>query len=463
MFVFALVMLFACAHSPELDVNQLDFTGEEDEIVIGDKKISRDAGTITSDDAIKVAKLYKKSKVGTRTARDLVIRNVVSINGSDGSPALFAVNFEEGYVIISATMDYYPILADVDKGVFSFEDMEKTGQRLILNDYISHMAALSKIQDNWEARSLWEKYIDADPESVDVLKTKASDDFDAELDNLLCKGDDPCVSVILLKNCKNSLPSELYNKYISIAEESDRWYGTEYSWENTAYVVRYKTPETMYPPMPFISTQWSQGYPYNISGYENLGCVTIAVGQLMKYYRIPNSFNWNAMPDNGTSTELCNFLKNLRAELQITVDGKGSNERAMQVLRNYGYNCSIQNHDMGKLMSYLMYQAKPVYAYGADLRDKDNPSAHAWVIDGCSNTDKYVEYSLYVLSPRAYPDFEFEIADDCSPERYYIQNGVTSFHMNWGWGGLHDGWYVDHNMSTSVGSYNSYRKEIYFY
>ncbi len=429
----------------------------------GTAKLDRLIEDLTIEDAGIVAEIYMNSNGNTRSGILPVVKNIIPIKDFSGKVSLYAVNFSDGYILISASTNYYPIVADVPHGSFSVEEMNKFGQSVLIEEYSKAISEKRKEEHDWKFKSMWDPYFVDDAKKRIVPRTKATDVFYAELDDFLWSVKDPCTTVTLLKNCKNSIPKELYDKYVSIAESEDKWEGTEFSWENTAYVVRYETPETLYPSDPFITTTWNQGWPYNSTGYDNLGCVTIAVGQLMKYYGLPTSINWNAMPNNTANDVLRDFLKNLRTELLITSDGKGTNERTLQVLRNYGYNCSMVDHNMGKLMSYLIYDMKPVYAYGADLRDKDNRTAHAWVIDGCTNTDRYVKYSLYVLSPRDYPDFSFVTADDCGNDMYFIQNGVTSFHMNWGWGGSHDGWYTDSNMTTSVGSFSSNRKEIYFY
>lgn len=454
--IFVSITFYSCGRSDDPDLN----ISESDETI--DKKLDYDVINLSASDAEIVAKLFTKYNHATRSITNNIIKNIVPIEDSKGNVVIYAVNFLDGYILISASTNYYPILAQVDHGTFSLEEIQLIGESVLIDEISNIVSHMSQQPLDWKYRSLWNKYIDSNYNKINCSKTRATDDYWAELDYLLGMAESQEMSVRLLKDCKNSLPPELYSKYYHIAESEDRWHDTEYSWENTAYVLEYETPETTYPPVPCLSTIWDQGFPYNTSNYNYLGCVTIAVGQLMRYYRIPYSFNWDAMPDNTSSPVLCDFLKNLRDELRITPDGTGTNERALEVLKNYGYDCYLSNHNIAKLMSSLLTNNKPVYAYGADLRDSRNKTAHAWVIDGCSNTDRYIKYSLYVLSPRQYPDFEYETADDCAEDIYFVQNGVTLFHMNWGWGGRHNGWFSDSNMSNPVGSYSSNRKEIFF-
>lgn len=47
-------------------------------------------------------------------SEDRHVKNVVTIPNSEGEPALYAVNFDNGYVIVSASKNLPPIVADVD-------------------------------------------------------------------------------------------------------------------------------------------------------------------------------------------------------------------------------------------------------------------------------------------------------------------------------------------------------------
>ncbi len=46
---------------------------------------------------------------------------------------MYAVNYEDGYIIVSATKNYYPVLAEVDHGTYTGEKTG-TGQDVLMNE-----------------------------------------------------------------------------------------------------------------------------------------------------------------------------------------------------------------------------------------------------------------------------------------------------------------------------------------
>lgn len=82
------------------------------------EKLPSDIEDLSLSDAETVANLFNK-KSATRSQQEKTIKNVIAINGKDGNPAIYAVNFnEDGYILVSATTKYYPILATVDHGEY---------------------------------------------------------------------------------------------------------------------------------------------------------------------------------------------------------------------------------------------------------------------------------------------------------------------------------------------------------
>ena len=157
---------------------------------------------------------------------------------------------------------------------------------------------------------------------------------------------------------------------------------------------------------PFVYANWGQGAPYNsdVSGGLPLGCVTVAVGQLMRYYERPAYFGWSDMPyRGGSSATLSAFLAQLRRELKVTAGGSSTNDDAIRVLNSYKYNCKLAAHNASAVYSALD-DNRPVYTSGTD---KSRDKGHAWVIDGSNAVTTYTEYKLYVLNDCAYPRFEY--------------------------------------------------------
>ncbi|MDE5955764.1 MAG: hypothetical protein K2G80_04640, partial [Bacteroidales bacterium] len=70
-------------------------------------KISADIVDLTENDAVVVANLFSKSMAETKSFGDtLPVKDVVTIKGNDGEPVIYAVNYLDGYILVSATKKY---------------------------------------------------------------------------------------------------------------------------------------------------------------------------------------------------------------------------------------------------------------------------------------------------------------------------------------------------------------------
>lgn len=103
-----------------------------------DMKLPVGLKDLTASDAETLAGIYA-DKDKTRATGGKSVKNVVAINDSNGNPAIYAVNFNEGgYILVSATTKYVPVLAIVDKGEYS-SDNEKTGEDVVISDMITNI------------------------------------------------------------------------------------------------------------------------------------------------------------------------------------------------------------------------------------------------------------------------------------------------------------------------------------
>ena len=200
---------------------------------------------------------------------------------------------------------------------------------------------------------------------------------------------------------------------------------------------------------PFLMTKWNQKpAPYNtLLPGTYAGCVVVAVAQIMAYeeYASTMIFNnvtctWAAMksvhtypfPDYPGTTAGQNQIANFFYELgkpsncNVTYNTNESNaldDDARKTLVNYGYsNATIHHGPTGftnalhTIVRSQLFSGHPVYCGGMSSLS----SGHAWVIDG-----------------------------------YY----AGLYHINWGWGGHSDGYYVaglfDTTQRNSISSIDS--------
>lgn len=434
---------------------------ENEDIAVLDvvqEKLDIDKTNLSVSDAIIVAKL-SKSKL-TRSFSDKAVQDVVTIYDEEDEPAIYAVNFEDGYMLISATRNYYPVLAVVDQGHYE-HDSQQGAFHMIVNDLIESVKAAKDGNVKQSYGCLWSKYIECEsPVTLQRKSRSEEDEYWAVFNDWYADVSSKNSAIVRkLTNCKNILPDNVYQNFVRQASDEDLWEGTQYSWQNTAYVVE-ETIENMNTIGPLLTTKWNQDRSFNTTQYEFLGCVTVAVGQLMRYYQKPNTIQWNDMPDTYGNKTLTDFLATLRVQLNVSEEGASNINNAESVLKSYGYSIDKIDHNATRIYSSLK-QKRPVYARG---EDEIGGKGHAWVIDGVYQSETIIRYTLYRLSDAWYPQFKYVTADGGVSEQY---SDVVTYHMNWGWGGSCDGWFLDQRpWIVENGSYkykfSKNRKELIF-
>lgn len=126
-FIAMAVSLVSCdsdvpVSSPETDIDSLLLSAEP---MDGARKLAPSTIELDATDAAAVAGIYLNNnalsrsgsnKASSRSVIGKTVKNVVAINDSVGNPAIYAVNFDDGYIMVSATQKYFPILAEVEHG-----------------------------------------------------------------------------------------------------------------------------------------------------------------------------------------------------------------------------------------------------------------------------------------------------------------------------------------------------------
>lgn len=134
----------------------------------------------------------------------------------------------------------------------------------------------------------------------------------------------------------------------------------------------------------------------------------------MRFWEYPKNYVWNEMLYDIPTDTTARFLAELGNSNHLDIDYSTTGSSAKNtiydnVLRDFGYNASREKYDYRKVENEL-YAGRPVMLSGTN----PNGGGHVWVCDGLQ-----------------------------------IINNVTSsallLHMNWGWGGNHDGYYQFNN------------------
>lgn len=211
---------------------------------------------------------------------------------------------------------------------------------------------------------------------------------------------------------------------------------------------------------PLIKTSWGQDAPYNQKcGGSSVGCVPIAVSQILAYWRCPNVYNritldWNTIingyhKDPDYQDKVSTFISLVRTSLNTK--GTSTNiHQALKFFRNMGCSTQSQMYDYKyEKVTAALNQGIPVYIRGN--KDSNHGDGHAWIAHGyLTRHITKNEVVKYVI---------VEHRDNGSYNSWYEDipsTTTTSYRMlyfNWGWESRGDGYY-----SSDV--FDNYKKMV---
>ncbi len=211
-----------------------------------------------------------------------------------------------------------------------------------------------------------------------------------------------------------------------------------------------------------LKVKWNQTPPYNnlmplaeegqykySNGRVAAGCVTIAVAQIMTYYRKGYNLSsnlWDAMTfskylvgcnDDGidAATKMIKFVYD-GVKSEPGPNGTSSNiTKASHFLSDNGFNGSgAKDPDFNAIYNSTGVK-RLVYASGRSVSASD--SGHAFIIDGARK---------YYKTSRDYYDCESMQGGTYQKVSPYPKTTMYEYvSCNWGWGGSSDGWFYYYN------------------
>ena len=179
--------------------------------------------------------------------------------------------------------------------------------------------------------------------------------------------------------------------------------------------------------IPLIKTQWDQLTPYNnmCPNKYPTGCLATAVAQVMYYHKYPANYDWDVMKTSYVSTDtgdavdaVAKLMADVGDKLYMHYEEDGSSSNLVdgsEALRyEFGYSESTEYVERdsytAKSWNELLYNelvaSRPVIM-GAQSMTPTGLSGHAFIIDG-----------------------------------YEANDGVGYFHVNWGWSGRSDDYFL---------------------
>ena len=203
---------------------------------------------------------------------------------------------------------------------------------------------------------------------------------------------------------------------------------------------------------PLVKTTWNQGTPYNnqCPKYDDFnrsatGCVATAMAQVMKYHEWPTSSK-KTIPAYTTGT----YGLSMSSLAVTTFDWAN-----MKNSYSSGSYTTTQSNAVATLMKYCGCSLKMDYGPESGAFTNDVASALKTYFDYKSTT-KYVTRSSYTYAnwtdliyhelsqarPVVYGGMSSGGGHEFVCDGYKYQSNTDFFHINWGWGGLSDNYFV---------------------
>lgn len=401
---------------------------------------TEESRALSEEDAVGVAETFlmnrygTSSKSGSRTGQ----QEVRIISGTDKQPVAYVINNSGGgWVIVSATKDYYPILAysdgeqgkfdldvsrdneglslwieEVSKAIESSEDLDSVTASHIALEWLSYTPQLQGETLPW-----------APPGGYSPQAVKCRERMKVLNDTYYKDG----WSFYTLPNVTQvTLPQSVYD--IADSHGSPREY----------VIVGIRKVSTNLSVGPLLTTKWGQQNEFNASCPGTpAGCVTIAMAQIMNYHRFPARFDWDGMLDDVATVASQYLIRDIRDALGMKLTEYESNiDKALSALIAYGYRAEKKGHNDSDVEREIVVFKRPIYMRGID----SVKGGHAWICDGViRNTAEYQYYAEYLNSVLEYTNYGETFLEN--PGGCGWSSNIQ-FHMNWGWYGNNDGWYV---------------------
>lgn len=454
--IFLVSILFSCTRNADIESAAMQVETPQQTVL---PKISKDIDFLSADDAVKVANLFNHGNVLTKSETMKEVRDVVPVKDDSGRTLMYAVNYDDGYDLISATKKYHPVLAMVEHGTYTGEKTN-SGYDVIMNEYVEATQAAidGKITIDGNPWTVYEEVPYNAP-----AQTKVSDAYTEVANEYIEDWYMSGYNIYQLNTKPENMSDEMYETFCDYARDYDR---PDHDYMQCSFIVE-NNDGFRIEAGPLCQSTWGQELGYNdkVEGYLKLGCTTVAIGQIMKCLEHPDSLNWNGitntLPVSGNNT-LTNFLANLRRNIGVTNDGNATILQVKNALESsYGYNqsnrfqLSIIYHNSTQVEQSLNRDI-PVFMCGTDI---STTVGHAWVCDGYYSTYPQTEFYLYVI-----PLGTGEITDltNIYTDRIYPDNFIIRdyYHMNWGNYGSGNGYYYQENVSSSLGNFSSDRMDL---
>lgn len=477
------ILLFACSEINDLDLNY-EFAKEQEVSTQVDEETF-----VSLDKATEIADLFfselTEGRVSTKSA-SRTQRSSTSIEtlSENSNPLMYIINYPNGgFVIMGTTKNYYPVLAYSNKNSFEITS-EMNGVSVWLEETKEALKTSNSFNDTIKTgmQNLWKSY-----ETADIFSSQESED--TQLKSTHSSGQIACwnrcdeLQMQYGGEGWNFAPlsnaEQIFDNAGFLGHYQDICYGADFNHSPLdCSVVGWKNVYKNEQVGPLLTTKWHQGSPYNdLCNGKPAGCGAIAVAQVMKHYHYPQSFNWNGYAFNWSTIPVVPVANSdhdalIRlvghfVNMHYNSGGSWATPGAMEDgISNLGYNVTRANHNYERVETELLNRHRPVIM-GGNANNVPLPSplnyigkSHYWVCDGARAIT--TGQMQYFTEWQPYGNGIFTTGWNTMDSPGVLGGiGYLYFHMNWGWGGNHDGWFAFNNVNSGNGNYQYARQNFY--
>lgn len=426
-----------------------------DQIKAIDLRIEPGTTPITADEAINVALLFNnQNKIETKGEVEKIVSDVYTVFREEGEPSMYAVNFQDdkGFVVVSASRKYYPILALVEQGHFdqSFYYCPFGGWIDELNEQIA-CAERDEIDEETSRgiRKLWAVY-----EKTGISKwvvTKSEAEAFALRQSSVAAWEAQGYTCYALSEQPSEMSNSVYSNWCQMAQGLAN---PDYDYLTYSVILERRVDDSLRVG-PLIKTTWERENGFNAALVDTAGHLVpvgsrpLAVGQVMRYFQKPTSYNWTVdFPLNYATGSIASFLKILSNRMGLTYyfgEEDATDLEALAVMiEYYSYSGTCAPFVRSSVVSNIQ-NGKPVILSGTRTYG-GTTSSYAWVCEGNMVTAIHYEYELKVISVS---EMAYEHAASESENQFGF---VNYLYHNLGLGGSLNGWYISNSPSSGGNS-----------
>lgn len=420
--------------------------------------LSPKSQAITVDDAIVVAQMFSSNENKAMTkAPSRAVSNTKTLETPEGEPLMHIINFTDdcGFVVVSATTNYTPILAYSERGNLVVE--EDSPVSFYLNEIGKDVVYYKQqpLDSVLPFRQQWRNY--EKKELITCPDTK-SGDITSLVNSYMNQWYAAGYDYYPLSNAQAYIPSDVYSDFVSTAEREanpDFDY-MDYSFVTISY---YETPAQIYGPL--IGSSWDQYYPFSYSYDDPCGCGATATGQILYHYKYPDgSWNWNNIYASTGTADTRDLIHYIKTNLSLSGGVRSTAVFVNQFLETIGYSTDLILHNNNRVQSSII-NGKPVFMSGFPTLDTTSISfvGHGWVCEGYKSLGSaQTTYTLWVIDIDPYPSYNYIAVT--SDQR--ISTRPKYYFMNWGLGDVTNTWYITDDVRPSEDYYefSFLRKDI---